>query len=122
MTVTLKKKMKKPLLDTPELKPFIKKFKREGWYPLLLVLAFIRTKHGLGEAWDVLFGVDKTYISSHDPFYSKHDLWVISEGMWCIITCILLITVVYSWIKLICKVNKEKKDTKQYDCEQGVGE
>jgi hypothetical protein len=105
--------MSTPLLEKPQFRPLKKKLLREGWLPLLLLVGFWRGKHGIPEAFDVLFRVGKEDISSHEAAYSRYDIWIIHSGMWSIISLIILGFILYGWIKEVRKEASTVRATTQ---------
>jgi len=95
--------MSTPLLEKPHFEPLKKKLIKDGWLPLLLLLGFWRGKHGIPQAFEVLFKVGKEDVLFYEAVYSRNDIWIIHSGMWSLISLIILAFVLYGWIKWVRK-------------------
>jgi uncharacterized membrane protein len=96
------------------MKPVLKFIKYKGAFILILLLGIVRGCHGLPEAMKVLFTFDKQHILDYNPQYSKHDMWVIHSGLWCFISCVILLLLIGSFLMSL-RSNQNNQDETQID-------
>ena len=54
-------------------------------YALWILVFCVRGSDSLGNGWNFIFGIDKSYIRNTEIIYSKADLWIMHNGTICII-------------------------------------
>ena len=54
-------------------------------HALWVLLFYVRGSDSLGDGWNFIFGIDKSYIRDTEIIYSKADLWIMHNGTICLI-------------------------------------
>ncbi len=110
---SLKEKMSTPLFDKPQFQPLKVKLKREGWWPLLLLLGFWRGMYGIPEALKVLLRIEEENIDSGQLAYSPEYMSTVSSGMWSLLSLVILLFVIYNWTAEVRQEAIRIKNTEQ---------